>query len=146
VNPTCRPTSRPRADELRRSGIPNADLLAGISADSFEASGLDSDTVVLIWLAALVALGAPSEAYLMNLGPARPRRVSVRRCGLHADVPGRGRADRARRAGRSAEDIWDFWSPGFRTRLQDAGVPKEWARRVTNLGSNSLINDLKKLE
>jgi hypothetical protein len=29
--------------------------------------------------------------------------------------------------GRSAEDIWDFWSPGFRTRLQDAGVPKEWA-------------------
>ena len=28
-----------RADQLLRSGIPNADLLAGISADSFEASG-----------------------------------------------------------------------------------------------------------
>jgi hypothetical protein len=59
-----------RADELLRSGIPNADLLAGISADSFEASGLDSDTVVLIWLAALVALDASPESYLMNLSAA----------------------------------------------------------------------------
>jgi hypothetical protein len=68
--PDLPPDLATRADELLRSGIPNADLLAGISADSFEASGLDSDTVVLIWLAALVALDAPSESYLMNLGAA----------------------------------------------------------------------------
>jgi len=37
-----------RADELLRSGIPNADLLAGMSAHAFEDSGLDRDTVVLV--------------------------------------------------------------------------------------------------
>ena len=47
-----------RADELLRSGVPNAELLAGMSAEAFEASGLDRDTVVLVWLAALVALEA----------------------------------------------------------------------------------------
>lgn len=47
--------------------------------------------------------------------------------------------------GRSAEDIWDYWAPGFRTRLRDVGVPKAWASRVMTLGSTSLINDLKEL-
>jgi hypothetical protein len=42
--PDLPPDLATRADELLRSGIPNADLLAGSSADSFEASGLDSDT------------------------------------------------------------------------------------------------------
>ena len=37
-----------RADELLRSGIPNADLLAGMSAHAFEDSGLDRDAVVLV--------------------------------------------------------------------------------------------------
>ena len=66
-----------RADELLRSGIPNADLLAGMNDDAFEASRLDRDTVVLVWLAALVALDAPSESYLMNLGAASQTRVST---------------------------------------------------------------------
>jgi 4-carboxymuconolactone decarboxylase len=66
-----------RADELLRSGIPNADLLAGINAEAFEASGLDRDTVVLVWLAALVALDAPSESYLVNLGAASQAEISL---------------------------------------------------------------------
>jgi alkylhydroperoxidase/carboxymuconolactone decarboxylase family protein YurZ len=60
------------------AGCP-ADLIARISADAFEASGLDSDTVVLIWLAALVALDAPSESYLMNLGAASQAGVTLDR-------------------------------------------------------------------
>jgi len=68
-----------RADELLRSGIPNADLLAGMSAHAFEDSGLDRDTVVLVWLAALIALDAPFESYLMNLGAASHTRVSLER-------------------------------------------------------------------
>ncbi|HUO71980.1 MAG TPA: hypothetical protein VMU39_14510 [Solirubrobacteraceae bacterium] len=44
------------------------DLIAPIGADALEASGLDSDTVVLIRLAALDAI---SESCLMSLGAAR---------------------------------------------------------------------------
>ena len=66
-----------RADKLLRSGIPNADLLAGMSAHAFENSGLDRDTVVLVWLAALIALDAPFESYLMNLGAASQTRVGM---------------------------------------------------------------------
>jgi 4-carboxymuconolactone decarboxylase len=58
-----------RADEVLR-GRPNADLLAGMTADAFESSRLDRDTLVLVWLAALVALDAPPESFLMNLGSA----------------------------------------------------------------------------
>jgi len=68
-----------RADELLRSRIPDAELLANHSADSFEASGLDGDTVVLVWLAALVALDASSESYLMNLAAASKAGVTLER-------------------------------------------------------------------
>jgi alkylhydroperoxidase/carboxymuconolactone decarboxylase family protein YurZ len=68
-----------RADDPLRSGIPNLDLLAGMSVDSFEASGLDHDTLVVIWLAALVALDGPSESYLMNLGAASQTGVTLER-------------------------------------------------------------------
>lgn len=61
MNLTCRPTSRPRADELLHTR-PNAGQLAGMATDAFEASGLDHDTLVLVWLAALVALDAPTES------------------------------------------------------------------------------------
>jgi len=64
-----------RADEVLRSW-PNADLLAGMSADAFEASGLDREMLVLVWLAALVALDAPPESFLMNLGAASQAGVS----------------------------------------------------------------------
>jgi hypothetical protein len=39
-------------------------------ASSFEAATLDNDTLMLVWLAALVAIDAPSESFLMNLGAA----------------------------------------------------------------------------
>ena len=67
-----------RADDLLRTR-PNADQLAGMSTHAFEASRLDHDTLVLVWLAALVALDAPIESYLMNLGAASQTAVSVER-------------------------------------------------------------------
>ncbi len=65
-----------RADDLLRTR-PNADQLAGMTTHAFEASGLDHDTLMLVWLAALVALDAPTESYLMNLGAASQTAVSV---------------------------------------------------------------------
>ena len=50
-----------------------------MTTDAFEASGLDHDTLVLVWPAALVALDAPTESYLMNLGAASQTTVSVDR-------------------------------------------------------------------
>jgi hypothetical protein len=67
-----------RADELLHTR-PNAGQLAGMATEAFQASGLDHDTLVLVWLAALVALDAPTESYLMNLGAASQTAVSVER-------------------------------------------------------------------
>jgi alkylhydroperoxidase/carboxymuconolactone decarboxylase family protein YurZ len=58
-----------RADDLLHTR-PYEDFVAGILAGSFEGSGLDRDTLMLVWLAALVALDAPSETFLFNLGAA----------------------------------------------------------------------------
>jgi hypothetical protein len=58
-----------RADELLHTK-PYADVIAGMMADSFEVSGLDRHTLVLVWLAALVAVDAPPASFLMNLGVA----------------------------------------------------------------------------
>ena len=44
------------------------DLLAGMTADSIEASNLDAETLMLARVAALVAVDAPVASYLMNLG------------------------------------------------------------------------------
>ena len=46
------------------------DLLAGMTADSIEASDLDPETLMLVRIAALVAVDAPPASYLMNLGTA----------------------------------------------------------------------------
>ena len=43
-----------------------------MSAHAFEASGLDRDTVVLVWLAALIALDAPFESYPDESGCRQP--------------------------------------------------------------------------
>jgi len=67
-----------RADELLHAR-PNAGQLAGMTTEAFEASGLDHDVLVLVWLAALVALDAPTESYLMNLAAAGQSAVSVER-------------------------------------------------------------------
>ena len=50
---------------------PVLDLLAGMTADSVEASNLDAETLLQVRIAALVAVDAPVASYLMNLGVAR---------------------------------------------------------------------------
>jgi 4-carboxymuconolactone decarboxylase len=42
-------------------------LLAGMTADSIEASSLDPETLMLVRIAALVAMDAPPVSYLLNL-------------------------------------------------------------------------------
>jgi alkylhydroperoxidase/carboxymuconolactone decarboxylase family protein YurZ len=49
----------------------------GLNTDASEASGLDRETLVLVCLAALVALDALSESYLLNLGVASQTGVSL---------------------------------------------------------------------
>ena len=52
------------------SDTPVLDLLASMTADSLEASSLDSDELMLVRLAALVAAAAPPASYVLNLGAA----------------------------------------------------------------------------
>jgi alkylhydroperoxidase/carboxymuconolactone decarboxylase family protein YurZ len=49
---------------------PLLDLLAAMTAGSIEASALDAETLILIRIAALVAVDAPTASYLFNLGAA----------------------------------------------------------------------------
>ena len=53
-----------------RTDTPVLDLLANMTADSIEASSLDPQTLMLVRIAALAAVDAPSISYLMNLGVA----------------------------------------------------------------------------
>jgi alkylhydroperoxidase/carboxymuconolactone decarboxylase family protein YurZ len=46
---------------------PVLDLLASMTADSIEASSLDAETLMLVRIAALVAVDAPSVSYAFNL-------------------------------------------------------------------------------
>jgi hypothetical protein len=46
------------------------DLLARMTEDSIEASGLDEETLMIARIAALAAVDAPPASYLMNLGAA----------------------------------------------------------------------------
>ena len=46
---------------------PVLDLLASMTADSIEASGLDPETLMLVRIAALVAVDAPPVSYSLNL-------------------------------------------------------------------------------
>ena len=46
---------------------PILDLLAKMTADSIEATGLDEQTLMLVRIAALVSVDAPPASYLMNL-------------------------------------------------------------------------------
>ena len=52
------------------SETPVLDLLASMTADSLEASSLDPETLMLVRIAALAAVDAPSVSYLLNLGAA----------------------------------------------------------------------------
>ncbi len=49
------------------SETPVLDLLARMTADSIEASSLDPETLMLVRIAALAAVDAPSVSYLLNL-------------------------------------------------------------------------------
>ena len=49
---------------------PVLDLLASMTADSITASSLDPETLMLVRIAALAAIDAPSVSYLLNLGAA----------------------------------------------------------------------------
>lgn len=53
-----------------QSDTPVLDLLSGMTTDSFKASNLDPDTLMLVRIAALVAVDAPPVSYVMNLGAA----------------------------------------------------------------------------
>ncbi len=46
---------------------PVLDLLAGMTAESVEATNLDPERLMLVRIAALVAVDAPPASYLMNL-------------------------------------------------------------------------------
>jgi alkylhydroperoxidase/carboxymuconolactone decarboxylase family protein YurZ len=52
------------------SETPVLDLLASMTEASLEASSLDSETLMLVRIAALAAIDAPSVSYLLNLGAA----------------------------------------------------------------------------
>ena len=54
----------------QQSETPVLDLLAGMSAQSIEASSLDQRTLMLVRIAALVAVDAPPASYMLNLGAA----------------------------------------------------------------------------
>ena len=69
------PVLADRADQLLQTSL-YADR-AGIIASSFEAANLDRDTLMLVWLAALVAIDAPSDSFLMNLGAASQSDVTL---------------------------------------------------------------------
>lgn len=53
------------------SDTPVLDLLANMTADSVAASSLDPQTLMLVRIAALAAVDAPSVSYFLNLGVAR---------------------------------------------------------------------------
>ena len=52
------------------SETPVLDLLASMTAESLEASSLDTETLALVRIAALVAVDAPAVSYLLNLAAA----------------------------------------------------------------------------
>lgn len=52
------------------SETPILDLLASMTADSIETSSLDPETLMLVRIAALAAVDAPTISYIMNLGAA----------------------------------------------------------------------------
>ena len=54
-------------DTTYEDETPVLDLLAKMTADSLDASSLDEETLMLVRVAALVAVGAPPVSYGLNL-------------------------------------------------------------------------------
>ena len=62
------------------SETPVLDLLASMTANSIEASSLDPETLMLVRIAALASVDAPSVSYLMNLEVAGELDIDRIRC------------------------------------------------------------------
>jgi alkylhydroperoxidase/carboxymuconolactone decarboxylase family protein YurZ len=62
---------------MATSDTPVLDLLATMTAESFEASNLDDRQLMLVRLAALVAVDAPPVSYALNLGAAADAGIDV---------------------------------------------------------------------
>ena len=56
---------------------PVLDLLEDMTTRSIEASSLDSETLMLVRIAALVAVDAPPASYLLNLGAANELEIDA---------------------------------------------------------------------
>ena len=86
---------------------PVLDLLARMTADSIEASGLDAETLILARIAALVAVDAPPISYTMNLAAAGEAGVDAERVRgvLAAIAPIVGTARIASATGRIGEAL-----------------------------------------
>ena len=59
------------------SEAPVLDLLTSMTASSIEASSLDTEQLMLVRIAALVAVDAPPVSYMLNLGAAAEVDVDV---------------------------------------------------------------------
>jgi 4-carboxymuconolactone decarboxylase len=62
---------------LARGEAPVLETLAAMTVDTFERSGLDPQTYLLVRLAALIAMDAAPASYLMHLGAAQELGVRV---------------------------------------------------------------------
>jgi 4-carboxymuconolactone decarboxylase len=89
------------------SETPVLDLLASMTAESFEASNLDSESLLLVRIAALVAVDAPTVSYLMNLAVASEAGIDAEqvRGVLAAVAPIVGTARVASATGKIAEAL-----------------------------------------
>ena len=62
---------------MANSETPVLDTLVAINAESIARSGLDANSLLVARIAALVAVDAPSDSYLMHIGPAMDSGVTV---------------------------------------------------------------------
>jgi 4-carboxymuconolactone decarboxylase len=77
LQPLRRLAQKETAMAAEPTGTPVLDLITSMTAASMEASNLDPETLMLVRIAALVAEGAPTASYLMNLGAAAEIGVDI---------------------------------------------------------------------
>jgi hypothetical protein len=86
---------------------PVLDLLARMTADSFEVSSLEPESIMLVRIAALISVDAPPASYLLNLGMASEMDIDAEqvRAVLAAVAPIVGTARVASAAGNIARAL-----------------------------------------
>ena len=74
-----RPTEDPQEtlEAVARGDRPVLETIIQGHIDTFERSGLDRETYMLVRIAALVALDAPPVSYLVNLGVAKEMGITL---------------------------------------------------------------------